>query len=89
MESATLHYQALINFCFLLPFAQILAETPPLSIHDSPFLADHQDTVGTFKAPPDPTGKVSFPLALPPPPPPPPAKFPASPIIDVTKPIGD
>ncbi|CAH3176786.1 unnamed protein product, partial [Porites evermanni] len=35
---------------------QILAETR-LSIHDSPFPADDQDTVGTFPAPPDPTGK--------------------------------
>ena len=51
----------LINSCFLLPLAQILAETR-LSIHDSPFPTDDEDTVGTFPAPPDPTGKVSFPL---------------------------
>ena len=50
--------QALINSCFLLPLAQIPAETR-LSIHDSPFFAHEQDTVGTFPAPPDPTGKVS------------------------------
>ena len=64
MESATLHYlkawNRLMNSCFLLPFAQILAETR-LSIHDSTFPADQQDTVGTFPAPPDPTGKVSCP----------------------------
>ena len=54
-----------ISSCFLLPFAQILAETPPLSIHDSPFPANEQDTVGTFSAPPDPTGEVSCPLAPP------------------------
>ncbi|CAH3184110.1 unnamed protein product [Porites evermanni] len=53
--------QALINSCFLLPFAQILAETR-LSIDDSPFFAHEQDTVGTFPAPPDPTGKVYCPL---------------------------
>ncbi|CAH3158530.1 unnamed protein product, partial [Porites lobata] len=33
---------------------QILAETR-LNVHDSPFPADAQDTVGTFPAPPDPT----------------------------------
>ena len=71
--------QALINSCFLLPFAQIPAETP-LSIRVSPFPADDQDTVGTFPAPPDPTGKVSCPPA---------PQFPAFPITDVTKPIGD
>ena len=58
MESVTLHYlkawNRLINSCFL---AQIPAETR-LSIHDSPFFAHEQDTVGTFPAPPDPTGKV-------------------------------
>ena len=59
--------QALINSCFLLPLAQIPAETP-LSIHDSPFAADDQDTVGrTFSALPDPAGKVSCPPAPPPP----------------------
>ena len=57
--------QGLINSCFLLPPAQILAETPSLSIHDSPFPADEQDTVGTFPAPPDPNGKVSCALAPP------------------------
>ena len=85
MESATLHCQALINSCFLLPFAQIPAETR-LSIHDSPFFAHEQDTVGTFPAPPDRTGKVSCPTALSLPHPP---QFPAFPITDVTKPIGD
>ena len=55
----------LINSCFLSPLAQILAETR-LSIHDSPFPADDQDTVGTFPAPPDPTGKVYCPLPPPP-----------------------
>ena len=75
---------SLINSCFLLPLAQIPAETP-LSIHDSPFPADDQDTVRrTFLAPPDPTGKVSCPQ-----PPPPRPQFPAFPITDVTKPIGD
>ena len=83
VESATLHYQALINSCFLLQFAQILAETGPLSIHDSSFPADHQDTVGTIQAPPDPTGKVYCPLS------PPAPKFPAFPITDVTNRIGD
>ena len=79
--------QALINSCFLLPLAQIPAETP-LSIRVSPFPADDQDTVGrTFSAPPDPTGKVSCPPA--PRPPPPAPQFPAFPITDVTKPIGD
>ena len=63
MESA-LSNIGLINSCFLLPFAQIPAETR-LSIHDSPFFAHEQDTVGTFQAPPDPTGKVSCPLAPP------------------------
>ena len=73
MESATLHYlkarNRLVNFCFLLSFVQILADTP-LSIHDSPFPADDQDTVGTFPAPSDPTGKVYCPLAPHPLPPP-------------------
>ena len=56
----------IINSCFLSPLAaQILAETR-LSIHDSPFPADDQDTVGTFPAPPDPTGKVYCPLPSPP-----------------------
>ncbi|CAH3015795.1 unnamed protein product [Porites evermanni] len=41
---------------------QISAETR-LSIHDSPFFADIQDTVGTFLAPPDPTADPM--LALP------------------------
>ena len=63
MESAALFYltawNRLINSWFLLPLAQILVETP-LSIHDSPFPADDQDTVATFPAPPDPTGKVYF-----------------------------
>ena len=58
MESVTLQYlkawSRLINSCFL---AQIPAETR-LSIHDSPFFAHEQDTVGTFPAPPYPTGKV-------------------------------
>ena len=53
----------LINSFFLLPLAQIPAETR-LSIHDSPFFADEQDTVRTFPAPADPTGKVSCPPAL-------------------------
>ena len=53
--------RALINSCFHLPLAQIPAETP-VSIHDSPFPADDQDTVATFPAPPDPTGKVYCPL---------------------------
>ena len=61
-----------------------------LSIHDSPFLAHEQDTVGLFPAPPDPNGKVSYPPALslfsPPPPTP---QFLALLITDVTKPIGD
>ena len=72
MESAAINYyisqpetDRLINSCFLLPLAQIPAETR-LSIHYSPFTADEQDTVGTFPAPPDPTGKVSCPLAPPP-----------------------
>ena len=74
--------QALINSCFLLPLAQIPAETP-LSIHDSPFPADDQDTVGrTFSVPPDPTGKVSCPPA-----PLPAPQFPALPITDVTEPV--
>ena len=63
----------LINSCFLLPLAQIPAETR-LSIHDSPFFAHEQDTVGTFSASPDSAGEVSCPPALslfsPPPPPP-------------------
>ena len=75
--------QSLINSCFLLPFAQILAEIP-LSIHDSPFPADLQDTVGTFPAPPDPTGKVPCPLS-----PLPPRKVSAYSVTDVTKRIGD
>ena len=87
MELATLYYlkawNRLINSCFLLPLAQILAETR-LSIHDSPFFAHEQDTVGTFSAPPDPSGKVSRPQA-----PPPPPQFPAFPITDVTKAIGE
>ena len=73
----------LINSCFILPFAQIPAETR-LSIHDSPFFAHEQDTAGTFPAPPDPTGKVSCPTA-----PRSPPKFLALLITDVTKPIGD
>ena len=86
MESAILFYlkawNRLINFCFLLALAQIPAETP-LSIHDSPFPVDDQDTVGsTFPAQPDPTGKVFSPLA-------PPPQFPAFPITDLTNPIGD
>ena len=52
----------LINSCFLLPLAQILAETR-LSIHDSPFPADDEDTVERFPAPPDPIGKAYYPLA--------------------------
>ena len=75
----------LINSCFLLPFAQIPAETR-LSIHDSTFPADDQDTVGTFPAPPDPTGKVSGPQALSSPHP---SQIPALLISDVTKPFGD
>ena len=81
----------LINSCFLSPLAQILAETR-LSIHDSPFPADDQDTVGTFPVPPDPTGKVYCPR--PPPPththtptpthPTPPPQFLALLITDVT-----
>ena len=71
VESATLHYlkawNKLISSCFLLPLSQILAETR-LSIHDSPFPADDQDTVETFPAPPDPAGKVYCPLSPPPPP---------------------
>ena len=64
--------QALIISCFLLPLAQTPGETP-LSIHNSPFPADDQDTVGrTFSAPPDPTSKVSCPPAPPPLPPIPP-----------------
>ena len=74
-------WNRLINSWFLLPLAQILVETP-LSIHDSPFPADDQDTVATFPAPPDPTGKVYFS------PPPPPRKFSAFPVTDVTKPVG-
>ena len=50
--------------CSLLSLAQILAESP-LSFHDSPFFVHEQDTVGTFPAPPEPTGKVSCPLATP------------------------
>ena len=83
----------IINSCFLPPLAaQILAETR-LSIHDSPFPADDQDTVGTFPAPPDPTGKVYCPLPPPPPPPThthththptPPPQFRALLITDVT-----
>ena len=74
--------QALINSCFLLLLAQIPAETP-LSIHDSQFPADDQDTVGrTFSVPPDPTGKVSCPPA-----PLPAPQFPALPITDVTEPV--
>ena len=88
VESATLHYlkawNKLISSCFLLPLSQILAETR-LSIHDSPFPADAQDTVGTFPAPPDTAGKVYCP---PPPLPPHPRKFSAFPVTDVTKPIG-
>ena len=88
MESAALLYlkawNRLINSWFLLPLAQILAETPPLSIHESPFPTDDQDTVATFPAPPDPTGKVSCPL----PPPCPSPPLPALLITDVTKPIG-
>ena len=57
-----------------------MAETP-LSAHDSTFPAGEQDTVGTFPAPLDPTGKVSCLLA--------PPQFPAFPITDVTNPIGD
>ena len=76
--------QGLINSCFLLPPAQILAETPPLSIHDSPFPADEQDTVGTFPAPPNRTGKVFLsPTPLPPVP-----RLPNH-RSSVTKPIGD
>ena len=95
MESAILFYlkawNRLINFCFLLALAQILAENSPPphpprpSIYDSPFPVDEQDTVGsTFPAQPDPTGKVFSPLA-----PSPPPQFPAFPITDLTKPIGD
>ena len=96
MASATLHYQThqLFNSSTHQPLAQILAETR-LSIHDSPFPADDQDTVGTFPAPPDPTGKVYCPLPPPhthtphptPPPPPhptPPPQFLALLITDVT-----
>ena len=54
---------------FFSPLAQIPAETR-LSIHDSPFFARDQDTVGTFPAPPDPTGKVYCPLPPHPTPPP-------------------
>ena len=86
MESATLHYLKAwnkpIRSCFLLSFAQILAETR-LNVHDSPFPADAQDTVATFSAPPDRTGKVYGPR-----PPLPPCKFSAFPVTDVTKPIG-
>ena len=75
VESATLHYlkawNRLINSCVLLPFAQIPAETR-LSIHDSPFFAHEQNTVGTFPAPPDPTGKICCP-----PPPLPPSSLPS------------
>ena len=88
VESATLHYLKAwnkpISSCFLLSFAQILAETR-LNVHDSPFPADAQDTVATFSAPPDPTGKVYGPR---PPLPPPPRKFSAFPVTDVTKRIG-
>ena len=70
VESVTLHYlkawNRLIKSCFRLPLTQFLAETR-LSIDDSPFFAHEQDIVGTFPAPPDPTGKVS---CSPPPPPP-------------------
>ena len=70
VESVTLYYlkdwNRLTNSCILLPFVQILTETPPLSIHISPFPADHQDTVGTFPALLDPIGKVYCPLHLPP-----------------------
>ena len=88
MESVTLHLsgsleQALIN-SFFLPLAQILSGTL-LSIHDSPFPADDQDTVGTSPAPPDPTGKVYCPLF----PPPSPCRLSAYLVTDVTKPIGD
>ena len=66
VESVTLHYlkawNRLINSCYRLPLTQFLAETH-LSIDDSPFFAHEQDTVGTFPAPPDPTGKVSCPPA--------------------------
>ena len=88
MESA-LSTIGLINSCLLLPFVKIPAETL-LSIHDSPFPTDDQDTVGTFPAPPDPTGKVYCPLAPPPPPPPPPppSRFLVLLITDVAKPIG-
>ena len=82
MESATLHYLKAwnkpISSCFLLSLEQILAETR-LNVHDSPFPADAQDTVATFSAPPDPTGKVYCP---------PPRKFSAFPVTDVTKPVG-
>ena len=65
VESAALFYlkarNRLINFCFLLSFVQILADTP-LGIHDSPFPANDQDTVAIFPAPSDPTGKVYCPL---------------------------
>ena len=86
MENVTLHYlkawNKLISSCFLLSLAQIPAETP-LSIHDSQFPADDQDTVGrTFSVPPDPTGKVSCPPA-----PLPAPQFPALPITDVTEPV--
>ena len=58
-------WNRLNNSFFLLPLAQIPAATR-LSIHDSPFFAHEQDTVATFPAPPDPTGKVFCPTALPP-----------------------
>ena len=75
VESATIHYLKAwnkpISSCFLLSLEQILAETR-LNVHDSPFPADAQDTVATFSAPPDRTGKVYGPRPpLPPPPPPP------------------
>ena len=69
VECATLRYlrawNRLINYCSLLSLAQILAKTSPLSIHHSPFPADKQDPVGTFPAPPDPTGKVCCPSSRP------------------------
>ena len=81
--------QALINSCFLLLLAQIPAETP-LSIHDSPFPTEDQNTVGrTFSAPPDPTGKVSCPAAPPPPFPPVPCLPNHRSVTDVTKPVDD
>ena len=85
INSYPLSTNRLINSCFLLPLAQIPAETP-LNIHDSPVPAGDQETVGrTFSAPPDRTGKVSCPPA----PAPPAPQFPAFPITDLTKPVGD